>query len=446
MTVLDFIKSLFIPKHMKRFKDMSALFAICLFILGMYAVIFPTEYYYKREAHNLVVEDDLYYLHSILEIPTAGEDLEKFVSDIKENKGISLEGVIKTEGLALNKISTDESIIGVISKGESNWMFNFTDTNIVINTESGPNVSATDNGIVIENVTDKAVSVNGLNKDDNIVLVKIEVTDRGLLKVNDKTYDNILITNKNPLFTMENNKLCVDGVATDFGVYNNEKVVLYFIPNAQLSYYETSYSYKNDKGIQNNIKFIIDLDVKTINDCTYEYKEELHPNINDEAYYFITVTNTFIAFQANPKGIEELNIKRNDVNVQTAIILTYYANSAINFEDMFAANFGTYMTEKFEAGYIVLVVQTFNLTAFIFCLIYPLIITLLFSLLFKRNGRLKTFKEYYNIASIANIVPTLIAFVLMWFNPMLFTSLYLFVFAVYYLFVLYRINNSPEAI
>ena len=156
-----------------------------------------------------------------------------------------------------------------------------------------------------------------------------------------------------------------------------------------------------------------------------EYKEEDYPNINDEAYYFITVTNTFVSFQANPKGIESLNIKRNDVPVQTAIILTYYANSSMNFEDMFASTFGTYMTEKFEAGYKVLVVQTFNLTAFIFCLIYPLIITLLFSLLFKRNGRLKTFKEYYNIASIANIVPTIISFIVMWFNPMLFSSMYL---------------------
>lgn len=445
MTVLDFIKSLFIPKHMKRFKDMSALFAICLFILAMYAIIFPTEYYYERETHDLVVENDLYYLHSILKMPTAGEDLEKFVSDIKENKGISLDGIMKAEGLALNKIQIDDNIIGVISKGEKNWMFNFTDTNIVINTEGGPSVTPTDGAIVIENVADKAIQIADINSNDSIVVVKIEVTDRGLLKVNDKTYENILVTNKNPMFTMENNKLCIDGVATEFGVYNNEKVVLYFIPNPSMTYFETSYSYKND-SIKNNIKFVIDLDAKNINECTYEYKEEDYPNINDEAYYFITVTNTFVSFQANPKGIESLNIKRNDVPVQTAIILTYYANSSMNFEDMFASTFGTYMTEKFEAGYKVLVVQTFNLTAFIFCLIYPLIITLLFSLLFKRNGRLKTFKEYYNIASIANIVPTIISFIVMWFNPMLFSSMYLFIFAVYYLFVLYRINNSPEAI
>ena len=168
MTVLDFIKSLFIPKHMKRFKDMSALFAICLFILAMYAIIFPTEYYYERETHDLVVENDLYYLHSILNMPTAGEDLEKFVSDIKENKGISLDGIMKAEGLALNKIQIDDNIIGVISKGEKNWMFNFTDTNIVINTEGGPSVTPTDGAIVIENVTDIAIQIADINSNDSI--------------------------------------------------------------------------------------------------------------------------------------------------------------------------------------------------------------------------------------------------------------------------------------
>ena len=108
-------------------------------------------------------------------MPTAGEDLEKFVSDIKENKGISLDGIMKAEGLALNKIQIDDNIIGVISKGEKNWMFNFTDTNIVINTEGGPSVTPTDGAIVIENVADKAIQIADINSNDSIVVVKIEV-------------------------------------------------------------------------------------------------------------------------------------------------------------------------------------------------------------------------------------------------------------------------------
>jgi len=446
MTVLDFIKSLFIPKHMKRFKDMSVLFAICLFVISMYAVVFPTEFYYEKKTHELVVENDLYYLHSLLDMPTAGEELDAFIGEIKENKFVSLEGVINAPGLALNKICTDSSILGVISKGEKNWMFNENDTNIVINTEATPNVSSVDGGIIIENVSDKIVNISGVTKEDVISVVKVEVTDRGLLVINGKTYENILITNKNPLFTMVNNKLYVDGVETDYGIYDNEKVVLYFIPNTQMTYYENTYTYKNDAGVQNHIKFIIDLDAQSLNDCTYKYDEKVHTAIHDDAYYYITITNTFVSFQAHPQGIEDLNITRNDVKLQNAIVLTYYANESINYEDFVSSNFGTYMTGKFEVGYQVLVVQTFNLTAFIFCIIYPLIITLLFSLLFKRNGKLKSFKEFYNIAAISNIVPTLISFIVMWFNPMLFSSMYLFIFAVYYLFVLYRINNSPDLV
>ena len=77
---------------------------------------------------------------------------------------------------------------------------------------------------------------------------------------------------------------------------------------------------------------------------------------------------------------------------------------------------------------------------------FTLIVALLFSLLFRKNGRLKKFKEYYNIASIANFVPLIITFIFTWFNPAWFGTVYLTVFTIYYLFVLYRINNSSELV
>lgn len=446
MTILDLIKAVFLPKHMKRLKDMSALFAICLFILSMYAIIFPTKNYYNRKTHDLVVENDLYYLHSLMNMPTSGEALDKFVSEIKENEGISIDGLMQVPGLALKQIQADDKILGIITKGEKNWYFNNADTNIVITTDTTPVIKPTDNGIIIENVNDKVVSLPNVSKTDNLSVLKVTVNNKGALVVNDTTYDNVTITSKNPMFSINNNKLTVDNIETNVSIATDQKVILYFIPNESLKHYETSYTYKGEDGVNNHIKFIIDLEAVNINECTYKYDEIKHPNINDDAYFFITVTNSFICFQAHPSGIEELNIERNGVKLSPAMILTYYANSSLDFKDINSNTFGTFMTSKFEEGYKVLVVQSFSLTAFIFCIVYPLIITLLFSLLFKRNGKLKSFKEYYNIAALSNLVPALLSFVIMWFNPMLFTSIYLFLFAIYYLFVLYKINNSPDLV
>ena len=117
-----------------------------------------------------------------------------------------------------------------------------------------------------------------------------------------------------------------------------------------------------------------------------------------------------------------MKITRNEVTLQSIILATYFANSPINTEDFTTETFGSYFLGKLEEGYKVLAVQSFNITTFIYCIIFTFVVTLLFFLLFKRNGRLKTLKEYYNIAAIANIVPTFVCFVIAWFNPILFGS------------------------
>ena len=124
-----------------------------------------------------------------------------------------------------------------------------------------------------------------------------------------------------------------------------------------------------------------------------------------------------------------------------------YSNAGeFTFEGLQVNDFSSYLLGKFEVGYRLIAVASIRLQLFVYIIVFTLVITLLFSLLFKKNGRLKTIKEYYNIASLANIVPAIIAFILMWINPVIVGSAYLFIFTVYYLFVLYRINNSPEIV
>ena len=91
-------------------------------------------------------------------------------------------------------------------------------------------------------------------------------------------------------------------------------------------------------------------------------------------------------------------------------------------------------------------ISNFTLIALLYLMGFTLIVSLLFSLLFRKNGRLKRFKEYYNIAALANLVPLVITFIFTFFNPAWFGTVYLTTFSIYYLFVLYRINNSPQMV
>lgn len=78
-----------------------------------------------------------------------------------------------------------------------------------------------------------------------------------------------------------------------------------------------------------------------------------------------------------------------------------------------------------------------------------LIVTIVW-LLSRSHGRLKSFKEYYNIASICMLPITIVFFMAFWFVPIMRHNEILFfvntIFGVYYLFTVFRLNNLPEII
>lgn len=87
-------------------------------------------------------------------------------------------------------------------------------------------------------------------------------------------------------------------------------------------------------------------------------------------------------------------------------------------------------------------VSAFTLTSALMMFILPLVLVLVMWLILRKKGTLITLKEYYNIASICTIIPTLIAFGVAWFWPQV-VNFYTTAFVVYYLFVIYRINAFP---
>ena len=78
-----------------------------------------------------------------------------------------------------------------------------------------------------------------------------------------------------------------------------------------------------------------------------------------------------------------------------------------------------------------------------YVLIFPAIFVLLLCWSMKKRGVMKTYKEYYNVASIASILPLLITFILAWFIPKV-APIYGALFCAFTLFVFIKINSTPE--
>lgn len=110
-----------------------------------------------------------------------------------------------------------------------------------------------------------------------------------------------------------------------------------------------------------------------------------------------------------------------------------------------ASTAGYYLASRLMDGFIPIINNQLSFNALIYGVFYSLLIVFMVWLISKRNGRLKTFKEYYNIAGISSIVPLVAFFALAWFIPGV-SQFYSFAFALFYLFMVFRINNMPEIV
>lgn len=218
------------------------------------------------------------------------------------------------------------------------------------------------------------------------------------------------------------------------------------------AFYENDIVYVNDQDITIKIHFVIDLFNPTTGEASYKaaekyaYSEETFPNIETTEYYLIVLWPGSIYYQAHPQGISEKNITHGET-----IISESFANASftdIGFDTVHfnksGSNAGAYLVQQIKAGYIPNYTSSYSLLTFFFCVVFPLILVFLFWIFFRKTGRLKTFKEYYNIAALSSIIPTLVTFIAIWFAPGIISNLYLFGFSAYYLLVLYRINNSAN--
>ena len=155
----------------------------------------------------------------------------------------------------------------------------------------------------------------------------------------------------------------------------------------------------------------------------------------------------YFYYQANPFKVAELEIERYGTTITTGNVTCHYSSIDIDSE-MFNGiqKSSETLAEIVRVGYIATNNSIYSIVSFIYCLGFTLLFAFVFWLFFRKTGRLKRFKEYYNIASIVAIPVTLVVFIVLWFYPGGIGTVYPFTFVVYYLFILYRINSLPEIV
>lgn len=181
----------------------------------------------------------------------------------------------------------------------------------------------------------------------------------------------------------------------------------------------------------------------------FSIENEKYEYVENEEHYFIVFTKNYLYFQAHQLEMgdkeKDMEITHNEERLVLFIGDLDYANFmpgfSLKLED--GDEFGDYVIDMYLEGlskYYRSV--SFNLTFLVFIVFY-LLMVLLFWLFFRKTGRLQRFKEYFNTAAIASIIPLLLTFGLAWIFPII-LNYYIFIFSLFYLFALFRINNMPK--
>ena len=204
----------------------------------------------------------------------------------------------------------------------------------------------------------------------------------------------------------------------------------------------------NVDGIKKTIKFKVDLSKEdpTIEEILLDTED--YPYVNNEEIYLVLVLPKVLYFQAHQKGISD-DITHNGEKIVLENRSYYYQNYmpelSLVGDEASARSLGGVIVEALILADIKAVSQQLTTYLFFIMFILPLIFVFIFWLVFKKNGKLTTYKEYYNIAAISSILPIVLTFILSWFWQASF-EYYMYAFMLFYLYTLYRINNSPNEI
>ena len=442
--VINFIKSLFFPRMMSRHRNNSIIIAIVLAVLTVYLFMWPTQSYYKRNTHKLVLKENLESLQVFEYFPTTGENLQEFVGRINEKEIVlDSDNTIKCNNMGSKSatITTSNKLIGLVAKDYYNnglWYFKtstYSEAGVNEITQT-PSITSNDGSINLNEISNVPIEIDGINGGDIIDTIKISLNNRSRLLINDVIYNSkdILITDSNIEFSENNDYLVVNGIQTEYRL--NNYTVIYYV-------YNSNFSYMGEDGYVKNIKFIIDLSTNYVQSYDYKYDKDtgFSGNLDTTEYYYLMMNKAGLYYQAHPLGVEDANILHNNKKIESSALVSGYNQISVNFDDLSESNFASKFLTLIEIGYVDNIRTQYLFVTLLDVILMPFIFSFLFFILFKKNGRLKKFKEYLNIASISSILPILISFTVLWFYPPVFSYVFLISFGVWYLFSIYRINS-----
>ncbi|NLD25950.1 MAG: hypothetical protein GX661_01170 [Acholeplasmataceae bacterium] len=216
-------------------------------------------------------------------------------------------------------------------------------------------------------------------------------------------------------------------------------------------------------GITKRITFVIDMfDIKNVylevGDSKINYDPKSKFVVSEDKYqpeenienYLIIFWSDALYFQAHPYGTDALKIKHQGEKLKTETVKIFYQSNIPEFElnqnipDK-GPDFGAYLLEQIIQGrQNILKLKSYTM-AFLVGVFYTLITVLVLWIFFRKNGKLKSVTEYYNIAAITSIPVFIVFFILLWFLPFL-IDIFIFVFAVVYLMAIYRINTTEDLV
>lgn len=216
---------------------------------------------------------------------------------------------------------------------------------------------------------------------------------------------------------------------------------------------ETFVFHHEETGYTKKLHFFIDYYIEKDPrvDLKEGFKSADYPYVENEEDYFLVLTPQFLYYQAYTMLTEAEKkdpVKHGDEALVGAAITLHYGifkEFDLKVDEPAVSGYliGDYLARKIVEGMVEAYASSSIINLFLIAFLFPLLFITIYWLVFKRTGKLRYFKEYYNIAAIASLVPLLIVFVIAWFLPVV-INWYMFAFGLYYLFILYRVNNARE--
>ena len=361
--MLNFIKSIIIPSKMRRFRYMSVLIALLIFVSSIYVVTIPHNVYINTHKDKFINENSYVSFYQELEEITLADDFKSMNYKVVDNKMTSTSNDSEVK---VFKYNTDTLVKGE-EKNINLYMVFDIKSSLLTKTD---NIKEQYNKAYPDSSYQQSISYL-------IYIDSLEVSDQSLLnddwyKERFDYYHGLSKDQMNEIYQSKNN----------FDLYGIK-------PSGDNNY------------------LIIFLQDQLISQIPYKESED-----SDVTYPALTTYYSSC----------------DEINFTTALTLKDFGNSLTN--GVFKALKSTEKTR-------------YLLTSLIYVIIFPALYCLLLFWCMHKRGTLKTYKEYYNVASIASILPLIITFIAGWFIPNA-VMVYGIGFSVMTLVTFYKINLTPD--